>query len=506
MVGTTVTLAVIVVTLVVFTGLGLWASRGRVQSVEDFISARDSAGRGTLTATLIASSMGAWILLAPAEVGTGLGITAIVGYGLGSAVPLLGYAFLGPRIRQLMPDGHSLTEYAHARYGPVMHSYVLLVSVFYMFIFLAAELTGITTALQLVAEIPRWQTAGLVGVFVLVYTVYGGLQASIFTDAVQTLVILPLLAVGFAAALFSLGGTTQIHQQVQAANPSLLDPGYVAGITTGFTLVLAILGAEMLNQAWWQRIYAASDDRTLKRAFVVTGLVVIPMVAAAGLFGLVASGLGIVGEGEASVAFFLVVNAAFPEWVTLAVVILATLLVMSTADTLFNAIASVVTTDLPRLLSDPDDRALTLGARALTILVAVGSLFVALEARSVLSLFLLADLLAAATFVPLLAGLYSRQVTEIGVLTAGAVALVVGLAYFPQSNAALADLGLGPLPAPSLLYAFVAAVGLSTGGTLVAAGVGSALDRQYDLDRLATDVGQFEQPDPATDGGEVTDE
>jgi len=506
MVGTTLALGVTVVVLAAFTGLGLWASRGRIDSVEDFISARDSAGGGTVTATLIASSMGAWILLAPAEVGTGLGITAILGYGLGSATPLVLYAFVGPRIRELMPDGHSLTEYAHARYGPFMHGYVLLVSVFYMFIFLAAEVTGITTALQLVADVPRWQTAGLVGAFVLVYTVYGGLRASIFTDAVQTLVILPLLAIGFVGALFALGGTGTIHRQVTAANPSLLDPGYVAGWTTGFTLVLAILGAEMLNQAWWQRIYAAKDRGTLRRAFVVTGIAVVPMVAAAGFFGLVASGLGIVGEGQASVAFFLVVNEAFPEWVTLAVVILATLLVMSTSDTLFNAIASVVTTDLPLLLPGADDARLTLGARVVTVLVALGSLFVALEARSVLSLFLLADLLAAATFVPLLAGLYSRQVTEPGVLAAGAVALAVGLAFFPQSNGVLADLGAGGLlPAPSLLYSFVAAVGVSALGTALSAGVGAALDHRYDYDRL-TEVGQFEEPEPAADGGEVTEE
>jgi len=72
-----------------------------------------------------------------------------------------------------------------------MYVFVLVVSLFYMFIFLSAELTGITSALQLIAGVPRWQTATLIGGFVLVYTGYGGLRASIFTDTLQTLLILP---------------------------------------------------------------------------------------------------------------------------------------------------------------------------------------------------------------------------------------------------------------------------------------------------------------------------
>ncbi|WP_336002967.1 sodium:solute symporter family transporter [Halorientalis halophila] len=502
MVDTGLALGVTVLTLAAFTALGVWFSRGHVRSVEDFVSARDSAGGGTLTATLIASSMGAWILLSPAEVGTSLGLTAVVGYGIGSAVPMALYAVLGPRIRTLMPAGHSLTEYAHARYGPFMHGYVLLVSASYMFIFLAAELTGITTALGLVADVPRWATAGLVGAFVLVYTAYGGLRASIVTDTVQTLLILPLLVVGFAGAVLALGGTGQIHEQVLAANPALLDPGFGTGLAAGFTFVLAILGAEMLNQAWWQRIFAASDGATLRRSFAVTAVAVVPMVVAAGLFGLVATGLGLVGEGQASVAFFLVVDAAFPEWITLSVVVLATLLVMSTTDTLFNALSSLVTADLPRLLDDPDRRTLTLGARLLTVAVALGSVYVALAARSVLALFLLADLLAAATFVPLLAGLYSRRVTELGVLAAAVVGLAVGAAFFPDTNAALAGLlGAARLPAPSLLYAFVGAVACSAGLTALAAGIGAARGRSYEFDRLERDVTRLGDAPAATDGG-----
>lgn len=118
MVGTALALGTTVVTLAVFTVLGLWYSRGRVTSIEDYITARNSAGEGMTTATLIASGMGAWILLSPAEAGAAFGgISAVIGYALGSAIPLLLFISVGTRARELIPEGHSLTEYVLVRYG-----------------------------------------------------------------------------------------------------------------------------------------------------------------------------------------------------------------------------------------------------------------------------------------------------------------------------------------------------------------------------------------------------
>ena len=163
MVTTSVALGLTVATLVGFTAIGLWYSRGAVGTAEDLITARNSAGNGRTTATLVASVMGVWILLAAPEAGASFGIAAVVGYAIGEALPMLAYSKLGPRIRDVIPEGHSLTEYAHARYGAAMYAFVLVVSCLYMFVFLAAELTGIAGALSLVAGVPQWQTAVLVG-------------------------------------------------------------------------------------------------------------------------------------------------------------------------------------------------------------------------------------------------------------------------------------------------------------------------------------------------------
>ena len=494
-----VALGLTVLTLVAFSGLGLVHSRGRVGSVEDLITARDSVGERRMTATLVASVMGVWILLSAPEAGASFGIAAVVGYAVGEALPMLAYAKVGPRIRDVIPDGHSLTEYAQARYGTAMYAFVLLVSALYMFVFLAAELTGISRALALIAAVPQWQTAVLVGGFVLLYTGYGGLRASIFTDTVQAVVVLPLLVVAAAGAVFALGGPGAVYDGIVTTNPALLDPAFWPGLQFGLGLAFAILGAELINQTWWQRIYAGADGETVERGFLRASLTNGLIVLVAAFFGVVAAGhANVVTETtsagyNADVSFFLLLGETFPEWLVLAVVLLALLLVMSSVDTLFNALSSLVTADLPRLLDDPDDRTLAVGARAFTVVVAVAAIFVSLRARSVLRLFFLADLLGAAVAFPLLYGLYSRRLTGGGALFSSLAGLAFGLAYFPDLRAYITAIPIvgNRLPAADPLYltSFAGAFILSTLLTLVAARLSTPT---FEHDSLSVNIRRLE--------------
>ncbi|ADQ68595.1 Na+/proline symporter [Halogeometricum borinquense DSM 11551] len=511
MVSSTIALALTVATLVIFTGIGVWFSRGKVESVEDLITARNATGEGQMSATLIASVMGVWILLSAPEAGALYGIAAVIGYGIGEAVPMLAYSRLGPRIRELIPEGHSLTEYAYARYGGAMYAFVIVVSVLYMFVFLAAELTGISLALNHVAGIPQWQTAVLVGGFVLLYTGYGGLRASIFTDTIQTMVILPLLVLSVAAVILTLGGPGAIHQGVVEANATLLDPGFVPGLRFGIALVFAVLGAELVNQTWWQRIYAATDSGVLERGFRTA-------TVANGLILVLATLLGVVAVGNADVvtqlgsenynagiAFFVLLEGVFGEWLVLGVLLLALTLVMSTADTLFNALSSLVTADLPRLLNDPDDRTLRLGARAVTVVVAVAAIAVSLRARSVLRLFFVADLLGAAVGFPLVYGLFTGRLSGAGALASSITGLAVGSAFFPFPFGlhGLVD-GLlgGALPAPDATYLlpFASAFLVSTVLALAAARLSTD---EFDLSRLSREIRRLDEPVP--DGGTASE-
>lgn len=463
---------------------GFRTLRGREGTTELLVSARGSATEGGTAASVIASSMGVWILLAPAEAGAAFGgLPAVLGYALGSAVPLLLFVPVAARLREAMPTGHSLTEYALARFGPRMHALVLVVSLFYMLVFLAAEMTGVALALSLVAGIPPAVSAVAVGGVALAYTAYGGLPASLVTDTVQAFVLLPLLVLGFAGAVLALGGTETLHAEIAATAPTSLTLTNPAGVEFGLYVGIAVVGANVLNQGLWQRVWAAESTGAARRGFGVAALAVVPMVFLSGLFGVIAAGLGVVGDAP-GIALFSVVDAALPAWAAVVLAVIAALLVTSSADTMLNAVASLVTVDAARILSEPDDATLRRIARLLTLAVAAVAVVVGARGTDVLALFLLADLLGAAVFAPFLLGLFSPSLTERSALAASVAGLVVGLSFFPITNAALTALGV-PLPAPSFLFAFVGAAGASVGISLV--GV-AATEATFDFGQLSTGV------------------
>ncbi|MGB3135597.1 MAG: Na+/proline symporter, partial [Nodosilinea sp.] len=254
-------IAVTLITVASFTLLGLLQASRRAISLEDYMVSRNRIGTPMALATIVASAMGAWILFSPPEVGATSGIAGIVGYCIGQATPAALFAFMGTRMRFLMPNGHSLNEYVLHRFGSAMYRLTLGIVVFYMFVYLAAELTAIAKAVELMAGVPLWLTALLVITAVFIHTLVGGLEATIFTDAIQFAVIVPLLLLSFGIAVFALGGWGNAIAPVSQAAPELLTLANGPGIKFGATLVIAVSAAEMFNQTNWQRIYACKSDR-----------------------------------------------------------------------------------------------------------------------------------------------------------------------------------------------------------------------------------------------------
>src|SRR5690606_17055024 len=138
---------------------GMLYSRHEGSSLEDYVVARNSQNTVATILTLLATSLGAWILFAPAQAATWGGLAAIIGYGLGAASPRWLMIPLGRRMRELIPQGHTLTEFVMLRYGRTMYGLVLLIVLFYMFITLTAEITAIAKLVQLLAPVPLGWTA-----------------------------------------------------------------------------------------------------------------------------------------------------------------------------------------------------------------------------------------------------------------------------------------------------------------------------------------------------------
>jgi Na+/proline symporter len=233
--------------------------------------------------------------------------------------------------------------------------------------------------------------------------------------------------------------------------PELLDWGYLPGLQGGLTLFIAILVTGLFHQGYWQRVYAVRDERTLRGGFLAAALATIPIVGVLGLFGLAAVGLG--RDDVPSVALFAVLLEALPFWLVVGLIVLGLALVMSSADTVINAIASLVAVDLRRAMPEARPEFLLRASRWAVFVLAVPVLVVAAQGYSVLYLFLLADLLCAAAVFPVFYGLYSERYDGRTAAWSTAAGLVAGGLLFPDPA-----MTRGSLLGSFLLAAFVPVV------------------------------------------------
>ena len=384
--------------------------------------------------------MGVWILLGPSEVAYYGGFWDVTGYAVSSMTPFLLLAYIGPMIRDSIPDGITLADYARQRLGRRMQIYVGAISILYMFTFLFAEFTAIGKVMEHISGMDPLAPMIMVGAVTAAYTAYGGLPASLATDRVQALVISVLVTL---VLLVLLGGDPgQMLEDARAYNTdddwSLLGSmSYRGSFESGLALVVAITAAEMFSQGNWQRVYASKDDDSLRRGALLAAAMVFPLVFAMGFLGTVAAGQG--GVADPSIAFFYVLgDASF--LVASVLIVLVVSLVCSSADTLQNAIVASYSRDI----SDGEmdlitSRLATVAMIPLAIYMASGPTIYGFEinALSVFGIFLFADMLAAATVSPVLLTLWggvSSRGAFLGCLAGFASVALYGLLDPPSGS------------------------------------------------------------------------
>jgi Na+/proline symporter len=94
-------------------------------------------------------------------------------------------------------------------------------------------------------------------IITVLYTLFGGLPASIMTDQIQALAII-LIVIVISIFVFA---KVKFDQDVWAKEASIWTD---RGFEMGCSLCLAVFGAEVFNLASWQRVFAAKDDRALR--------------------------------------------------------------------------------------------------------------------------------------------------------------------------------------------------------------------------------------------------
>jgi Na+/proline symporter len=95
-------LIIIIIVGIFFIGLG-YLNTKKINNTRNYIVGNRNESIFSLTASLTASALGAWILFGPASAATWGGLGAVIGYALGTAAPMLFLYNFGPKIRKEFP-------------------------------------------------------------------------------------------------------------------------------------------------------------------------------------------------------------------------------------------------------------------------------------------------------------------------------------------------------------------------------------------------------------------
>ena len=326
----------------VFLGVGIFYSKNFLD-LNNYLVANRSIGTFSLTTSFIASALGSWILFGPASAATWGGIGAVIGYSLGTAFPLYFLIHLGKEFRNKYPEGKTLLEVINLRFGNRLFKLILFLSIFYMTIFLIAEVTAVSILIKYLSGTDLWITSLIIILCSLMYTLYGGLRASIVTDNIQFFIFLVILIVSFLF-LFAVNNIPFNINFIKDNKPELLSIGYSSNLTSGITFFIAVAATNLFHQGNWQRVYAAENNNTLKKSLIFSFIFIIPVVFLMGFVGLIAVSLD--SNITPDLAFFsLLFQDKNLYFIASIIIFLAISLTISTIDTIINAISSLIIVD-----------------------------------------------------------------------------------------------------------------------------------------------------------------
>ncbi len=419
-------LALVIVISFTFALLGLYHSK-KFKGLNNYLTANRNVELFSLTTSLVASALGAWILFGPVAAATWGGVGAVIGYALGTAFPMIFLIYFGKKIRSDFPKGSSLIEYMRKKFGKSLFKLILLMTIFYMFIFLCAEVTAVAVLINYLSGTELWITALIVLISTLTYTLYGGLRASIFTDNIQMIVLGVLLLV-LISIISSSNGNNFSFEFIKSKNPQLLSSSYIPNYTAGLTFFIAVAATNLFHQGNWQRVYAAKNYQTLKSSLISSFFIILPIVTLMGFIGMVSFSLDT--NTRADLGFFTLLLKGQTELLSFMIIILGLSLTISTVDTLVNAISSLFVVDGKETINLGKKIDYLKISKYFIIMLSMIAFGIASKGFDILYLFLLADLFCCAFVITVFYSFYNNineKTAYLSIITG----LIAGFLMFP---------------------------------------------------------------------------
>jgi len=285
-------------------------------------------------------------------------------------------------------------------------------------------------------DVDLWQTTAALALLAGVYTLFGGLRAVVYTDALQAVLMIGGAALIFGFGLQEIGGWQALTQGLESAQLRLIRPADDTFLPWPGILGVILLGFYYwtLNQYFVQRALAARSLDQSRKGALFGGLLKLPNVFLMILPGMIAVVL-LPELDNPDRVFPAIAFELLP--LGLRGLILSALLaaIMSSLDSALNAAASLLTMDFVKPLRPAtSERALlTIGRGFTAVLIVLAALYAPLIERFG-SLFQYFQSTLAYIVPPIVAvylgGLFWARITSAGAFWGIVGGLATGLALF----------------------------------------------------------------------------
>jgi SSS family solute:Na+ symporter len=447
-------LVVVVLYFAILFGISWWSARFKKEESADYFLASRDVGWLAIGASLFASNIGSEHLVGLAGTGAASGLA--VGHFEWLAcliLLLLGWLFVPYYLRSGV---YTMPEFLERRYNAASRWYLTTVSIVaYVLTKISVTLYAGAIVVREVTGLGMWTSATVIVVATGAYTIAGGLRAVIYTEVMQTFVLILGSLLLTVLGLQAVGGWSGLQASVPADFFSMWKPSdHPAFPWTGIVFGAPILGVWYwcTDQAIVQRVLAARNQTEARRGTILAGFLKILPVFIFVLPGIIAAALYTDVRGAAT-------DQAFPALVTrllpagLKGLVIAGMLaaLMSSLASVFNSCSTLLTWDVYRKLKPgaSERQLITVGRIATGVLVVLGLAWIPFMKYISSQLYIYLQSVQAYIAPPIAAcfllGLFFRRLNGIGAMASlctgfvlGALRLILELANGLQKTA-LAD-------------------------------------------------------------------
>jgi Na+/proline symporter len=411
-----------------------YIKRNLVTSTKDFVIANRRIGFGFGVAGLI--SIWTWamaVMMSAAQTYT-YGLSGLFWFTVPNGLAVILVIPFARKIRQIMPAGYTIPEFVNARFGgsKLAIGVVVLGAMFGSLIEVIINIKGTSLVISNVFG-TNANVAVIVGLLVvLIYSLLGGLWASVSTSTLSTLLHTVPPAIIIVAVMYTAGGSDAIWTSVAAQGNDLLSvtrPDAAMGF--GITLALGLITATVAGQEYWQVAWALKR-KDVSRTFLWAGALFYPIPICIGILGLVGLALHVnlatLGGDAAAIGPYLISHLDLPIWIVILYVVVILTACYSVIDSAFTAISSVAVVDVVKPIKpDISERGMFLWAKIPMAIAAAIAAAIVLTGVDFVTIVLTSYAIRTAVLIPLMLALFWPRVTGTGFVWGIIAAIAIGM-------------------------------------------------------------------------------